>query len=120
MLNSTDRPHITIIDGTNHHQPMGKEISISNKDIDIYVVNPSENKMMVEILKDGISIYSDSMLNRTMKSYKETLIEDSKYVVNFYKESHRVDSEVIIEGINDSNFEKVPVERYSFDLVKSS
>ena len=120
MLNFTDKPHITIIDGNTHHKAMGKNIEIANKDIDFYVVNPSEFKMMVEILKDGVSIYSDSMLNRTMKSYKDTITSSSNYIVNFYKESTTVDSEVVIEGINDNNYKKTPSERYSFTLnIKS-
>ena len=120
MLNSTDKPHITIIDGTNHHQALGKDIPISNEHVDFYVVNPSEKKILVEILKDGVSIYSDCMLNRTMKSYTDTVNSDANYIVNFYNESSKLDSEVIIEGITDNNYDKTPIERYSFCLTCSS
>ena len=120
MLNSTDKPHINIIDGNTHHQALGKAIDISNEDIDFYIVNPTAFKVMVEILKDGISIYSDFMLNRTMKNYKYSITSSSNYVVNFYKESPMADSEVSITGINDNNYEKVPIERYSFSLMYTS
>ena len=116
MLNSTDKPHINIIDGNIHHQALGKAIDVSNEDIDFYIVNPTAFKMMVEILKDGISIYSDSMLNRTMKNYKYSITSSANYVVNFYKESVTADSEVVIAGINDNNYEKIPIQRYSFTL----
>tara|TARA_R100000152_G_C6730923_1_gene155632 strand:+ start:60 stop:422 length:363 start_codon:yes stop_codon:yes gene_type:complete len=120
MLNFTDKPHVTIVDGNTHHQTLTKNIEISNKDIDFYIVNPSAFTMMVEILKDGISIYSDNMLNRTMKNYKDSVLTSAKYVVNFYKESSTVDSEVVIAGINDNNYEKTPTERCSFNLTVGS
>ena len=114
-----DRPQFAVLDATNSPKKSGDFIT-SESSVTLWFKNPSAFTIKAEVLKNGSIINSFTMLTQDIKELTESVGDESNYVVNFYKQSSTIDSEVVLEGIDGINSSNLPVCSYSIKVKQVS